>query len=175
MRVKTKGMTLHVEPDDYPHNPRLDGSLDTMLCWHRRYDLGDENPYKTSQDFYDDKELQDSIFVMRKVYMLDHSGLRFSASAAQFRAVDPHGFDWGVVGVIYMTKADAERVYGDLSDESKQKAADGLDYEIEVYDRYHNTQHYEYFIDGKEGEPLAGACGFYGDNMTEILEVIRNV
>ena len=172
MRVKKKGLTLHVEQDDYPHNPRNDGCTDTMLCWHSRYTLGDENPYKTSQDFYDDKELQDKIFVMRKVYMLDHSGLRFSATP--FTAVDPQGWDSGVVGVIYMTKDDAQRVYGGLTDEAKQNADAGLIDEIEEYDRYHNTQYYEFYIEGKEGEPLEASCGYYGDSMTEILEVMRD-
>jgi len=174
MRVKTKGMTLHVYEDEAPHNPRYDGCTDTMLCWHRRYDLGDKNPYKTSQDFWDDKELQDSIFAIKKVYMLDHSGLRFSTSAARFRAVDPMGFDWGVVGVIYMTKDNAKRVYGDLSDESKLKAEQGLDDEVEEYDRFHSTQFYEYYIDGKEGEPLCGSSGYYGDSMAEVIEVMRD-
>lgn len=166
MRVKTKGLTLLVEPDDYPHNPRLDGCTDTMLCWHKRYDLGDQNPYATSQDFWDDKELQDSIFVMRKVYMLDHSGLRFSAEP--FTAVDPQGWDSGVIGIIYMTKDDAQRVYGGLTEETKKQALEGLKDEIEEYDRFHNTQYYEYYIEGKEGEPLDASGGYYGDSMTEI-------
>jgi hypothetical protein len=172
MRVKTKGLTLHVEPDDYPPDPRHDGCTDTMLCWHRRYNLGDENPYESSDDFYEDKELQDKIFVMRKVYMLDHSGLRFSA--APFTYVDPQGFDSGVIGVIYMTKEDAQRVYGDLSEESARAADAGLIDEINEYDRYHNTQYYEYYIEDGEGEPLAASCGYYGDNMKEILEVMRD-
>jgi hypothetical protein len=172
MRVKTKGLTLNVYEDDYPHNPRLDGCTDTMLCWHRRYDLGDKNPYATSQDFWDDKELQDSIFVIRKVYMLDHSGLYFSAEP--FTAVDPQGWDSGIIGVIYMTKDNAQRVYGGLTEETKKQALQGLKDEIEEYDRFHNTQYYEYCIEGKEGEPLDGSCGYYGDSMTEILEVMRD-
>jgi hypothetical protein len=172
MRVKTKGLTLHVQEDDYGHNPRNDGCADRMLCWHRRYNLGDENPYKNSQDFWDDKEVQRGIFVIRKVYMLDHSGLRFSATP--FTAVDPQGWDSGVVGVIYMTKDDAQRVYGDLSDESKQKADAGLIDEIEEYDRYHNTQYYGYLIEGSEGDTLDASGGYYGDSMIEILEVMKD-
>lgn len=172
MRVKTKGLTLHVQEDDYEHNPRNDGCTDRMLCWHRRYNLGDGNPYATSDDFNEDMELQDSIFVIRKVYMLDHSGLRFSATP--FTAVDPQGWDSGVVGVIYMTKDDAQRIYGDLSDESKQKADAGLIDEIEEYDRYHNTQYYGYYIEGSEGETLDASGGYYGDSMKEILEVMRD-
>jgi hypothetical protein len=174
MRIKTKGMTLHVEPDDYPPNPREQGSVARMLCWHRRYNLGDKNPYAESGDFYDDKELQADIFVMRKFYMLDHSGLRFSASPSEFRAVDPYGFDWGAIGVIYITMDNAQRVYGDLSDDSKQKADQELIDEIKEFDRYHNTQYYGYFIEDGEGETLDASGGYYGDSMTDILEVMRD-
>jgi hypothetical protein len=171
MRIKTKGLTLHVEPDDYAPDPRGDGCVDRMLCWHRRYSLGDKNPYKTSRDFWDDMELQDGIFALRKVYMLDHSGLRFSHEPF---ACDPQGWDSGVIGVIFITKDDARKVYGDLSDEAKRQADQGLIDEIKEYDRYHNTEYYGYYIEGGEGETLDASGGYYGDSLTEILEVMRD-
>jgi len=154
MIIKAKGLTLNIEPDEYPPNPREQGSLDTMLCWHRQYDLGDKNPYAALEDFDADKELQDSIFAQQSVYMLDHSGLAFSASPAQFRAIDPQGYDWGTVGVIYITKDNAIKIYGDLSEQSKQKAEQGLVDEIEEYDRFHNTQYYSYSVEDGEGSNL---------------------
>ncbi len=172
MRVKTKGLTLHIEIDEYPPDLRSDGGLNTMLCWHRRYNLGDKNPYESSRDFYSDKELQDSIFAIRKVFMLDHSGLSFSS--APFTAVDPQGWDSGVIGVIYIAKDNAKRIYGDLSEESKQKADNDLIAEIDEYDRYHNTQYYNYYIEDGEGNPLDASGGYYGDSMTEVLEVMRD-
>jgi hypothetical protein len=37
---------FRISRDDNPSNPREDSNVTTMLCWHDRYNLGDENPYK---------------------------------------------------------------------------------------------------------------------------------
>ena len=77
MNVKLNGLTLHVEPDCYPPDPRKDyDHLGTMLCWHRHYSFGDQNGYATPKDFYESKEAK-NIYVSLPVYMLDHSGTYF--------------------------------------------------------------------------------------------------
>lgn len=44
--------TLIVEQDNEPINPRVDNdSLGKMVCWHRRYRLGDEHKYKDPEEF----------------------------------------------------------------------------------------------------------------------------
>jgi hypothetical protein len=43
----TKGnLTLEIHQDLEPENPRrsTDGNCSTMVCWHKRYVLGDEQP-----------------------------------------------------------------------------------------------------------------------------------
>lgn len=41
---------IKVEHDEDPMNPREDwGNPTKMLCWHRRYNLGDENPWKNQE------------------------------------------------------------------------------------------------------------------------------
>ena len=39
-----KGYTIKIEHDDYPDNPRDWDNAGEMVCWHRRYNLGDEEP-----------------------------------------------------------------------------------------------------------------------------------
>lgn len=48
VEIKTGDVRIRVIVDSDPEHPRRDWDcqLDTMLCWHRRYDLGDENPHK---------------------------------------------------------------------------------------------------------------------------------
>lgn len=47
--------TLIVEPDNEPVNPREDCCpLGTMVCWHRRYRLGDEHSFSSPEDFLRD-------------------------------------------------------------------------------------------------------------------------
>lgn len=39
---------LKISRDDDASSPREWDNISTMLCWHGRYDLGDENPYKNN-------------------------------------------------------------------------------------------------------------------------------
>ena len=46
---------LTVQPDDFFPNPRReDENIGTMICFHRRYDLGDEHEYKDSDELIKD-------------------------------------------------------------------------------------------------------------------------
>jgi len=44
-----KGCTIRLEYDEHPESPREWCNVGTMVCWHRRYNLGDEQP-KESPD-----------------------------------------------------------------------------------------------------------------------------
>lgn len=46
---------LTIQPDDFFPNPRReDENFGTMICFHRRYDLGDEHEYKDSDELIKD-------------------------------------------------------------------------------------------------------------------------
>ncbi len=50
---------LTVQPDDFFISPRrLDENFGTMICFHRRYDLGDEHNYGDNEDFLKDLYLK---------------------------------------------------------------------------------------------------------------------
>jgi hypothetical protein len=42
--VEYKGYTIELYNDEDPENPREGNNLGTMVCWHRDYILGDEQP-----------------------------------------------------------------------------------------------------------------------------------
>jgi hypothetical protein len=46
-----KGCTIRIVADDDPESPREWSNVGTMVCWHRRYTLGDEQP-KCDADAY---------------------------------------------------------------------------------------------------------------------------
>ena len=47
--------TLIIERDDDPVDPRIDcDPFGHMICWHRRYSLGDGHHYDTPEDFLRD-------------------------------------------------------------------------------------------------------------------------
>jgi hypothetical protein len=172
MQVKKNGLTLRVEPDDYPPTAREECfDLGHLLCWHRKYELGEEHPYETAKDFYADKELQDKIFVRLPVYMLDHSGLRFSTRP--FTAVDPQGWDSGQVGVIYATKENVSRICGKLSEETRGTVEQYLIEEIQTFDDFQTREYYAYYIEGREGDIVDSGGGYYGDGLADVIDAMR--
>ena len=44
---------LTVEQEDYSESPREWDNMCTMVCWHRRYNLGDKHNFDEPQDFWD--------------------------------------------------------------------------------------------------------------------------
>ncbi len=170
--VKANGLTLHIEQDDWiPESPReTHDNLGKMYTWHRSYSIGDKNPYPTAQDFWDDKDVINGMFTTVKVFLLDHSGLWLGH--APF-ACDPGGWDSGVVGIVYATKENVLKRYGDLSEETKQKVRKDLCGEIEDYNDYLNCNYYSYLIEGPDGEPLDSCGGFGYEGETEMLKAMK--
>lgn len=50
--IDYRGYTIEVHTDDHAMNPRTDyDNFGHMVCWHRRYDLGDEQPDCTPTEY----------------------------------------------------------------------------------------------------------------------------
>lgn len=132
---------VQVVQDYDPVNPREDfDNLGTMVCWHRRYNLGDREAAKTygeprdlmlelsgldeNSDWYQRKteemnSLQEMQFlfdyaqrhaVILQLYLYDHSGISMSCSSFIGRA---HHAEWdsGPVGFIFLTHEDIRKEY----------------------------------------------------------------
>lgn len=48
---KHKGLIVNIYPDDSPESPREWCNLGTMACWHRNYNLGDQNAFTDPASF----------------------------------------------------------------------------------------------------------------------------
>lgn len=49
---KVGTMTVKILPEEYPSNPRKEfDNVTTMVCWHDRYDLGDEQPSYSPEEY----------------------------------------------------------------------------------------------------------------------------
>jgi hypothetical protein len=98
-----------------------------MVCWHSRYNLGDEQPKCDPPEYQDD--LPEGT-IQLPLHLYDHSGITMSTSGFSCP------WDSGQVGFIYVTPERIIEEYGDNSDESRVKATSVLEGEVKTYDCY---------------------------------------
>jgi hypothetical protein len=167
---QVNGMTVKIMPDSDSSDPRTEfGNVGTMVCWHKRYSLGDVQPTEESIEFLrqimetrvysetgkwipDDISAEDinkyinKHFVILPLYLMDHSGLSISTS--------PFDCPWdsGRVGFIYVDKESKD--YDDLTA--------GLKAEVDIYDKFLSGDVWGYHIENSDGDVVDSCFGFYG-------------
>jgi len=165
------GCSLEIYSDEDPESPRKWDNLGTMICFHKRYDLGDKHNYK-SGDYNGWDEIEDRIkqdnpdCMIRPLYLMDHSGLSIS--------MGPFGCPWdsGQIGFIFITN---ERIAGELKG-NVEWAEEILSGEVETYNQYLAGDIYGFILRNKPcekcgcntaSEVLDSCWGFYGANPIE--------
>ena len=144
-RLEHNGIVIEVIPDDNPMDPREWDNVGTMVCFHKRYQLGDKTDFK-SEDYESWEEVRTAIeenngIHIYPLFLYDHSGISIRIGSWDGRA--PHAeWDSGQIGFIYTTKSALE-AYG-ITDEAA--AIEGLQHEVEEYDRYLRGDVYGYLI-----------------------------
>lgn len=168
METKLNGYTLKIIPDENPLNPRTDcDHLGIMLCWHRRYSLGDSHSYDTPQDFTESAAAKD-MFVCLPVYLLDHSGLYVSVNDFN------DSWDSGQLGFIYCTKQDAQKWFNN-TDVTEDEIKKELTAEVEEYNDYLNGAWYGFLIEGLDGEVEDSCGGFrYDGSMKKLASEMKS-
>lgn len=164
----SNGYKIAVETQDYPDSPREWDNLGTMVCHHRRYDLGDRdiNPenYNDFQEIVDMiVEEEGSEIYWLPLYLYDHSGISMSTSSTWFSAMDSAGWDWGTVGFIYASEKKIldSWMATEMTEDIKTKALESLKGEVEVYDNYLRGEVYRYEVQNAEGEFVDSCCGYF--------------
>jgi hypothetical protein len=163
--VDYKEYTINIFQDEAINSPREDDNLGTMICFHKRYDLGDKHDYKT-EDFGSWEELENKIIVDNKaliilpLFLYDHSGLSIRTY--------PHGYhgswDCGKIGYIFVStdKVKKEWKVKTISAKLKKTIENNLIAEVETYNDYIQGNIYRYTIE-KNGEHIDSCGGYYGD------------
>ena len=80
--IKKDGISLKLAQDySYNPNPREDDNLGEMVCFHRRYDLGDKTEFERPFDFqvYTENNKNDICCIL-SLYLYDHSGITISTT-----------------------------------------------------------------------------------------------
>ncbi len=163
--IEYKGHKIKVYQDSDPLNPRKEfDNLGTMVCFHGRYDLGDEHSFENDGDLYKQIQEREGDFIHLPLYLYDHSGITMSTG--------PFSCPWdsGMVGIIFITKQKIREEYSvkRISANLLERVKTYLQGEVETYDDYLTGNVHGYVIedpdDSKEHDGIQDSCwGFYGD------------
>ena len=172
--------TVRIIQDENPDNPRDNDNLSIMVCFHHRYNLGDNNHDYRKEDFASWEVLEEDIWkeyepvVIKPLYLYDHSGITISTTP--FTSC----WDSGQVGFVFVPKENAIKFHetDKLTKKLIKQCEEVLDYEVRVYNDYISGNVYGWQI-LNNGEIENSCYGFYGinlqkndliDSLTESLE-----
>jgi hypothetical protein len=169
-----EGRVLNIYTDPEPMNPRTDyDNFGHMICFHRRYSLGDEDHGIREDDFSSWNELENFLrkekgaVEVLPMYMYDHSGITIRTHSF----ADP--WDSGQIGFIYATRKDILDNWSKkrLSKELRQNTIRLLKAEVQDYDDYLTGNVYGYVLEDDAGNELSSCWGYSGDDaVTQIKE-----
>lgn len=188
-----KGFTIKIFPDHYPESPREWDNLGTMICWHRRYNLGDKHKYESPEDFklalakkldpsvestieywenksgyYKDnnEHIQDVIDKTLDKYCIMLPLYLYDHSGITMNTT---GFscrwDSGQVGYIYVSNEKIRKEYSvkKIFPKLREKVCQQLVNEVATYDQYLCGEVYGYVVEGPNGEE--DSCwGYFGED-----------
>lgn len=165
------GVTVKLYPDDSPDSPRDWDNVAVMACDHRRYDLGDGtladligrdlDGFKSMAHLKRYLGIAKDAAVVMPLYLIDHSGI--SMSTGSFNYCDPQGWDSGIVGIAWVTRAKARAELianeGETLADAARRCIQG---EVATYDQYLTGDVYGYVVESQDGTHLDSCWGFYG-------------
>jgi hypothetical protein len=164
----SNGKKITIDYDENAENPRMWDNITQMICFHRRYDLGDSHSYN-ADDYSGWDEMEEAIvkrekpLIIEPLYMYDHSGMTI--------ATTPFGCNWdsGQIGFVMITPKNVDEFELTLKndetyDEYLSRLLKRLEDDVRVYDDYITGNVYGYTIESKEGDHIDSCSGFYGDN-----------
>lgn len=158
---------IEIEQEEYPMNPRSNDNISKMVCFHRRYNLGDNHNYKhENYDSWDEMEKdiirKEKTACIIRLFLYDHSGITISTTSFNDR------WDSGTVGFIFITKKDLRKNFlkKRLSKKLIERCNSIIEGEVYEYDSYLRGD--VYTMSTYENNELIDCIGeFYGDNFWE--------
>jgi hypothetical protein len=160
------GFKVVIDYDDWDNNPRENyDNLSTMVCAHRRYDLGDiqlkVDGERNLKDDIADVVAENGEIEWLPLFLFDHSGISMSTSSDSFSAFDAPGWDWGVVGFIYVTHEKIKEEYSELNESTIKIAREVMVGEVEEYDKYLRGEIYSFVVESPDGKNVESCGGIY--------------
>jgi hypothetical protein len=161
-----ENISLQIIPDEEAESPRQWDNLATMVCWHKRYTLGDEHNFGTPEEF---EEFAYSTPMFRlPVFMYDHSGITLSST--------PFSCPWdsGQIGWVYITHECLleECNIKQIDLKAEQLAESIMEGELKTYNQYIEGDVWGFVLSEKCSEcgapkTIDSCWGFYGSDPRE--------
>ena len=172
--IQHEGFTIKIHPDEDAESPRTScDNLGTMVCFHRRYNLGDKHDLRW-QDFAGWAEIEAHLWkamdaaVVLPLYLYDHSNITIRTT--------PFSCPWdsGQVGFIYVSKDAMRKEYGkNITKERIANATEVLKGEVECYDTFLTGGYVGYVVEDEHGEHLDSCWGF--DDKAYCIEEAKGI
>jgi hypothetical protein len=169
--VKTeeyRGFKIQFYQDECPESPREWDNLGTMVCFHKRYDLGDKHDIDAeSFNGWDEMvsylEKERDAAIVLPLYLYDHSGITMNTKGFSCP------WDSGRIGFIFIDKTKVRKEYSvkHISPQLRQRVTGYLENEVKTYDQYLRGEVYGFTITDADGENLDSCWGYYGDEGIE--------
>jgi predicted transcriptional regulator len=165
---KRHGLTIKIYQDEFPSNPREEDNLGTMICFHSRYNIGDEHRLSVEEAKQIEEEAKQiearKDVISLPIFLYDHSVQSISTSSFIGRAQYAE-WDSGRVGFIYVEKAKvrAEWKVKRISPKLHKKIVEILTAEVKTYDSYMRGECYGYEISDENDETVDNCGGYIGD------------
>ena len=158
-----RGYQIEIHYDEGGESPREWDNLGIMICFHSKYNLGDEGKININiKEFGGWPELEEYIckeykpILILPLYLYDHSGITMNTTGYSC------SWDSGQVGYIIVTRGSVRKRMGwkRITEKRKKKLEENLIREVETYDQYLRGDVYGYNI-----PEIGDRCyGFYGDD-----------
>lgn len=163
LRAENDKFVLKVEQDECGESPREWDNLGTMVCSHRRYNLGDEQVSNTENYNGWDELLKgeygsEKDIIALPLYLYDHSGITMNTTGFSCP------WDSGQVGWIYVDKEKVRKEFNvkRISKKLRQRVEQILVGEVNTYDQYLQGDVYGFTLEDKDGNHIDSCWGFYG-------------
>lgn len=173
---------VEIYQDSDPMNPRTEfDNLGTMVCFHRRMNLGDEkHGFNSPDELTAYLESLHGKYIGLYIRAYEHSGITITSDPIKMnRYPFTDSWDSGWLGMIFVTYEKIMKEYGWKYITSKRaKTIRGyLQSEVETYDDYltGNVYGFQTYCNQCESE-LDSCWGFYGNNWKEngLLEYAKD-
>lgn len=190
-----KGYVIKLIRDTGAINPRDkdfdEGIISHMVCFHKRYDLGDKNEHESDEfngwdDIKQHLTKKHDAFIILPLYLYDHSGITMRTYS-----FNDH-WDAGQVGFIYITKEAIKKNMGrpnptnknphaftsikHINKADQERITKSLIGEVQVYDDYLTGNVCGFIVEDEEGECVDSCWGYYGrEGVKDAIAEAKNV